>query len=287
MSTPGTPNRRHTRTSHVDCYKSPHATKSKTKPKKGPKPNITPKKGPGQAPFDVKSIVLKLNKKNKSEVKNTSDEESSKISDSEAKTEPDSATIEVSDDLKSTNPMEVDENDSNSDEFTKTHNPSLPKLEIPQAVRDAVGPNWRLKESVLNSYTFGAPSVRPIDFARSKLDDKTAEIIRNPNFSEEAKKYSVKRFLGKQKTINFNNFFTFLTLASYSSWLRNVVHYTKTIGGKRKLESFNYDSSSGPKYSKDRQGNPFVQSAVTNEYETYLTQQTNLENMRSVSIFSF
>ena len=65
-----------------------------------------------------------------------------------------------------------------------------------------------------------------------------------------------------------------------------MVHYTKTLGGKRKLESLNFDSSSGPKYSKDKHGNPFIQSEVTDEYETCLTKQNNLENMRSAIDFS-
>lgn len=208
MSTPNTP-KRYTRNSHTDCLKSPHQSKAKSKPAKAPKPkHTTPKPKPNMAPFDVKAIVSKLNNKNaKNGVapEESSDGELLVNANSKSNDEPDSATIEVSDDLKSNNPMEVDEIETTSVDNPKIPiPPPLPKLEIPQNVRDAVGPNWRLKESVLNSYTFGPPSIRPIDFARSKLDDKTAEIIRNPMFSEEAKKYSVKRFLGELIKIRFN-----------------------------------------------------------------------------------
>ena len=61
-----------------------------------------------------------------------------------------------------------------------------------------------------------------------------------------------------------------------------MVHYTKTIGGKRKIETYNLDSASGEKYSKDKAGNPFLQSIITDAYDDYSTEQNNLENMRYV-----
>ena len=59
-----------------------------------------------------------------------------------------------------------------------------------------------------------------------------------------------------------------------------MVHYTRTIGGKRKIETYNLDQASGQKFSKDKEGNPVLQSVLTDAYEDYATEQRNLENMR-------
>ena len=204
MPAPGTPKRMTTRNAHSDCFKSSPRTPIQPKsarPPKPTKPKFTPTRKPGQAPFEVKSIVNKINKNNSISPTNTKskpESNSPKASDSKIK-ESDSCILEVCDELKNSHqkPMELDELDSTSDVPTNSPPRTLPKLDIPTSVRAAVGPNWRLKEGILNSYHFGAPSVRPTDFARSKLDIKTADIIANPHFSMDAKKHAVKLFLGE------------------------------------------------------------------------------------------
>lgn len=71
-------------------------------------------------------------------------------------------------------------------------------------------------------------------------------------------------------------------IASYKAWLKNVVHYTHTLGGKRKLETYHLNPFSGQKFSKDKHGNAVIQSAVSDEYENCSMEQINLENMRLV-----
>lgn len=61
-----------------------------------------------------------------------------------------------------------------------------------------------------------------------------------------------------------------------------MVHYTHTLGGKRKLETYHLNPMSGQKFSKDKHGNAIIQSVVSDEYENYSMEQTNLENMRWV-----
>lgn len=197
MPAPGTPKQRTTRL-HPDGKQSKPPN---PKPTRAPKPKMTtPTRKPGEAPFDVKSLVSKLNSQNNQNGRNFSAPPSPEPKSSSPTIEADSTTITVNDDRleDQDQPMEAPSSDLESPSETIKHPDveKLPTIEIPDSVRTAVGPNWRLKEAILNSYHFGAPSVRPIDFARSKLDTKTAEIVGNSNFAHEAKKHAVKMFLG-------------------------------------------------------------------------------------------
>ena len=199
MPAPGTPKQRTTRL-------NPDGKPPKSKPARAPKPKMmTPSRKTGEAPFDVKALVSKLNNQN-SKGLNFSSPPSPEPHDDSPANEIDSTTITVNDDRLDDNdqPMEIPSSENvESPSSPKPETPpelplieKLPSIEIPTSVRAAVGPNWRLKEGILNSYHFGTPSVRPIDFARSKLDTKTADIIGNSNFAPEAKKHAVKMFLG-------------------------------------------------------------------------------------------
>lgn len=209
MPAPGTPKRMITRTHHSECLKSssprtPIPAKA-ARPPKAPKPKLTPVRKPGTAPFEVRTMVQKFDKKDSI---NNIEQKSTTKGD-----EPESTDILVCDEMKHLvqKPMDTDD-ESTLSEITsgsptkpkQNPKPTLQQLEIPNSIRNSVGPNWRMKEGLLNSYHFGAPSVRPTDFARSKLDVSTAEILANPNFSLEAKKHSVKLFLGKKV---FHRFF--------------------------------------------------------------------------------
>ena len=73
---------------------------------------------------------------------------------------------------------------------------SLPLLAIPDTTRAEAGPNWRLKEALLNSYHFGKATLKATDFSRSQSEIKTAEIIADQTHSLASKKYYVKLHLG-------------------------------------------------------------------------------------------
>ena len=81
----------------------------------------------------------------------------------------------------------------NSDELDDV---SLPVLSIPDEIRSEAGPNWRMKEALLNSYHFGKATIKATDFARSQSEIKTAEILADKTHSLESKKYFVKIHLG-------------------------------------------------------------------------------------------
>ena len=194
MPAPGTPKQRLTKAAEHARSGNKSPKSHNPKPARAPKPpknKSTPSRKPDSAPFDVRSIVSKLNKRNIED----------QLSDT-SENEPESTTIEVNDDLnsKDSNLMDTDEILKEQPQMLTEYKP-LPNLQIPDSVRQAVGPNWRLKEAILNSYHFGRPSIRPIDFARSKIDTKTADIISNSQFSNDAKKHAVKLFLGKTKIL--------------------------------------------------------------------------------------
>lgn len=213
MPAPGTPKQRLTR--QADATKSGQTPKTNPKPARAPKPpknKATPARKQGEAPFDVRSIVSKLNKRNIHDQQYSDSEES-------VNNENDSAVIEVCDDLKSkgSTPMQTEETKNLIETPTESIHQPLPSLNIPDSVRQAVGPNWRLKEAILNSYHFGRPSIWPMDFARSKLDIKTADIIANNNFAKDAKKHAVKLFLGEFNLQLFSTLFQpFLTFFNLS-----------------------------------------------------------------------
>ena len=99
---------------------------------------------------------------------------------------------------------------------------SLPVLSIPDEVRSEAGPNWRMKEALLNSYHFGKTTIKATDFARSQSEIKTAEILADKSHSLESKKYFVKIHLGMSgPKLLFQEFF-FLT-QSFFSKLPSVV----------------------------------------------------------------
>lgn len=74
---------------------------------------------------------------------------------------------------------------------------SLPVLSIPNDVRSEAGPNWRMKEALLNSYHFGKTTIKATDFARSQSEIKTAEILADKTHSLASKKYFVKIHIGR------------------------------------------------------------------------------------------
>ena len=82
----------------------------------------------------------------------------------------------------------------NSDELSDA---PLPLLAIPEATRTEAGPNWRMKEALLNSYHFGKPTISASEFARSQSETKTAEVLADTAHSLESKKYYVKIHLGR------------------------------------------------------------------------------------------
>ena len=146
MPNPGTPKQRSTR--QADATKSGQPPKPNPKPTRAPKPpknKATPTRKSGEAPFDVRSIVSKLNKRNIQNDQSTDSEGSDN-------NEIDSATIEVCDDLKSkgSTPMETEETENTTVKSPENIHQPLPFLQIPDSVRQAVGPNWRLKEAILN-----------------------------------------------------------------------------------------------------------------------------------------
>jgi len=86
-----------------------------------------------------------------------------------------------------------------------------------------------------------------------------------------------------------------LKIANYRKWLRSVTHYTATITGKRKYETFLGEKaamiigSTPEKGSKSRKlsdpNKPIIYSAagLSREYEIYAAEQQNLENLRYVN----
>ena len=183
---------------HQNCLTETPATPKPEKPKLYPKPpkpseskNKSSVKTPKKAgPLDVKHLVRKIN----NQKMETSDEEDS-ISD---QPELDSRTMEVNDEklLKSSAQVYLE-----ADLTTANQTKIIPEVTLPDSIRDSVGPNWRLKEAVLCSYQFGSFTIRPIDFARSKLDVTTADIIADNNFTVDAKKHKVKIFLGRPHSL--------------------------------------------------------------------------------------
>ena len=88
----------------------------------------------------------------------------------------------------------LDDLEIGSDEL---NNAPLPLLAIPEATRTEAGPNWRMKEALLNSYHFGKPTISASEFARSQSEIKTAEVLADTTHSLESKKYYVKVHLGR------------------------------------------------------------------------------------------
>ena len=81
----------------------------------------------------------------------------------------------------------------NSDEL---EDDSLAPISIPDGVRKEAGSSWRLKEALLNSFHFGKATLRATEFARSKSEIKTAEVLADISHSLESKKFYVKLHLG-------------------------------------------------------------------------------------------
>lgn len=80
-----------------------------------------------------------------------------------------------------------------SDEIEDT---SIPVISFPDLTRNEAGPNWRIKEALLNSYYFGKPTISATEFARSQSELKTAEVLEDSAHSLDSKKYYVKVHLG-------------------------------------------------------------------------------------------
>ena len=108
------------------------------------------------------------------------------------------------DELFSTSSESISKDDTLTDlELTSDElgDVSLPVLSIPDEVRSEAGPNWRMKEALLNSFHFGKTTIKATDFARSQSEIKTAEILADKSHSMESKKYFVKIHLGTSSSL--------------------------------------------------------------------------------------